>query len=325
MVFSNILNSIRGALPIFPHALLGYGGKIVKDGVALVQGSSSTSSSSSASKEASQQERTALALKNAPTKEAYIQILAQTASYCNFPKKHALERSEHFACPAYQIKKTISYPSGIKAIVVISDDVSEPPIIAFRGTDTSNASNVIDDLNVNIGEINCKEYAKELREEIERLHKKYGRIHLTGHSYGGTIALRLAAEYPALILRCTTHNSPGPGKRVVKKFTKNVAKLPRHLSEPEIVRYRHAKDLPSLLGGKHLPTPLGKSYTMGSVADKISYIESHSLNGLSTGAKVAIDAPAEKSLKKMAKKIEKLRKGASILVPLFQLIKKVQK
>jgi hypothetical protein len=322
MVFNNIVNTVQGFLPVLPGTLFGLGG----------QASGSSSQAAIQAKHAQEktlQEQTELALKSAPTKEAYIQILAQKASYCNFKDKHPLTKSDHFTCPAYQVKKTISYPNGIKALVVISDVATESPMIVFRGTDTSNTSNVIDDLNVNIGEINCKAYAKELREEIEQLHKKHGRIHLTGHSYGGTVAERLAAEYPALICRCTTHNSPAAGKRVIKKFKKNVAKLPKGLSIPEIVKYRHAKDLPSLLGGKHLPATPGKSYTMGSVKDKISYLAAHSLNALSTGEKVAVDASAEKSLKKMAKKIEYLRKGSSALVPLFQfvnqVIKKMQK
>ena len=183
MVFSGILNSIQGVLPALPTTLLDFD-----------SASPSLPSASDHTREKVQREQTELALKNAPTQDAYIQILAQKASSCNFQDNHLLPKSEHFNCPTYQVQKTIAYPQGIKAIVVISDQASEPPLIAFRGTDTSNPSNVIDDLNVNIGEINCKTYSKELREELELLHKKHGRIHLTGHSYGGTVAQRLTAE-----------------------------------------------------------------------------------------------------------------------------------
>src|SRR5437867_2691674 len=113
MTFNNIINAVHGFLPVLPGTLFGLGGKAIGS-------SSQAEMQAKQAQEKKLQEQTELALKSAPTKEAYIQILAQKASYCNFKDKHALTKSDHFTCPAYQVQKTISYPNGIKAIVVVS-------------------------------------------------------------------------------------------------------------------------------------------------------------------------------------------------------------
>lgn len=256
-----------------------------------------------------------LSLKSAPTKEAYLQILAQEASYYKWEKGYVLMPSEHFVNPLYEIENTIQFPEGIKAIAVIAEDPTEPPLLIFRGTDASNLGNLVDDIHKNIAELNCTKYEKELEAELERLATTYGRVHIIGHSYGGAVAQRLTAKHPHLISRCTYHNAPAAGRDVANEFRRNIAQLPANFTQPEVRSYRHAKDVVSLLGGEPLPTTRGRSYTTGMMGDYVPYIDAHSMNTLSTGAQVVADRAPDRELRRTANTLEGYRRQASDIIP----------
>src|SRR5205085_4376057 len=129
-------------------------------------------------------------LQQAPNLEAYYQILALQTSKCNWPKNYILPCSSAFSCPQLKINYCFKTPDGIAGIVVTAIDKDSPilPLIVFRGTDPSNIRNVIDDLNLEIGSRNCKEYKHGLKILIETVSAESGkRIHIMGHSYGGAI------------------------------------------------------------------------------------------------------------------------------------------
>lgn len=263
-----------------------------------------------------------LSLKSAPTKEAYLQILAQEASYQAWEKGYVLMPSEHFVNPLYQIENMIQFPEGIKAISVIAEDPTEPPLLVFRGTDASNLDNLVDDIHKNIAEINCTKYEKELERELERLAITYGRVHIIGHSYGGAVAQRLTAKHPHLISRCTYHNAPAAGREVADEFRRNIAQLPANFTQPEVWSYRHAKDVVSLLGGEPLPTTPGRSYTTGVMGDYVPYIDAHSMNTLSTGAQVARDRAPDRGLQRTANTLEGHRRRAgNIISPIYRRVR----
>lgn len=264
---------------------------------------------------------TETALKMAPTKEAYFQVLAQDAVYRTWANGQALTPSEHFPNPGYRVEKTIQYPEGIRAISVISEQAKEAPLLIFQGTDLKNLDNLMDDLNKNIAELNCKKYKKELKGELKRLASTYGRVHLLGHSYGGTVAQRLTAKHPEFISRCSHYNSPAAGKKAAKKFQKSITKLAKNIAQPEIWSYRHAKDITSLLGGDLLPVTTGRNYTVGSISDAISYIGAHSALSLSTrGSALMANVSPDAQLKNIASFLEKARRGVGKATPLFKKI-----
>lgn len=260
---------------------------------------------------------TRLALQNAPNKEAYLQVLAQQAVYNKHHDGHLFTTSNLFASPQYELKKTISYPEGIKMMFLAPDNPKEVPLILVQGTDFSNIHNVIDDLHENAGTLNLMRYKKEIVTEIELLEKNHGRIHILGHSYGGAIAQQLTSEYPSLICRCSSYNSLGVGKAIVEKFKSNVALLPPGCSKPEIVSYRHAKDLPSLVGKSHLPTDPNRRYTAGTVDDKISHTEAHALNTLSTEMPHVTDDHPPALYTEVASFMETCRTELSNIIPFY--------
>jgi len=244
-----------------------------------------------------------LCLSTAPNQEAYDQILAQNCACCAFQKGEHLPLSSNYDCPQYIVRKTLYYPKGIKALILVPQDKAAglEPKIVFSGTDIFNVHNVIDDLPKEIGSRNFPKFKHVLKSELEAINQEYGRAHVLGFSYGGTIAQRLTANYPALIARCTRHNSPGVGERKIEKFAKQISLMPEGLEKPKIVSYRHAKDLPSLVGGEGLPCDEGFNFTCGTTKDNLSFLEVHSFNTLSTGAHVKANATVPKDLKRFAK------------------------
>jgi len=262
-----------------------------------------------------------LALQNAPTLEAYFEVLAQNASYCHFENGTNLPVSPHFADPGFKVEKTLQFPGGVRALVIVSEQQDVAPLLVFRGTNPSNVHNVADDFNRAIGELNCKRYARELKKELEQLSTRYGQVHIMGHSYGGAIAEHLTSEHPQLIQRCTSYNAPGCGQKAIDRFTRRSAKLPRGYVKPQVVSYRHAKDIASLLGSGHLPTDPGRNFTYGSENDGISYIEAHSFNALSVqGLQVRINQQPSRGFTSFASAIEKARKYLSRGIPLYKFI-----
>lgn len=247
-----------------------------------------------------------LCLSTAPNQEAYDQILAQNGAYCAFQDGEHLPLSSKYNCPQYIVRKILYYPKGIRALILVPEDKAADlePKVVFSGTDLFNFHNVIDDLPKEIGSRNFPKFKYVLKSELEAINREYGRAHVLGFSYGGSIAQRLTANYPALISRCTRHNSPGVGVKKIEKFAKQVSLMPEGLEKPKIVSYRHAKDIPSLIGGESLPCDEGFNFTCGTTQDNIPFLEAHSFNTLSTGAHVTTNATVPKDLKRFAKFLE---------------------
>jgi pimeloyl-ACP methyl ester carboxylesterase len=260
--------------------------------------------------------RVSLALRSAPNKEAYLQILAQDGVYRNWKSGSSLPRSTHFDCPQFQVKRVLEFPEGLKVMSIVSDNEA---LFIVRGTDPSNIHNVADDLAKAIAKLNSKKYAKELEDHLVELNAEYGRVHILGHSYGGAVSQRLTSKHPELIIRCTSYNSPGVGEKVAKLFQTKIAQLPRALEKPHIRSYRHAKDIVSLLGGAQLPTD--KAYTLGTTQDTISRLGAHYINTLSTTAPIVENAPIPASMQRTANAIEQLRLKLSQAIPFYKALK----
>ncbi len=267
---------------------------------------------------------TKLALSTAPNQVAYDQILSIHAPFCDFKDGTRLPVSEKFNCPQYIVKKTLYYPKGIKALILVPEDKTLGSAkIVFSGTDVTNIWNVLDDLPKEIGSRNYPKFKGALQAELEAVNREYGRAHILGFSYGGVIAQRLTSCFPALIERCTLHNSPGIGERKVEKFARRLSLMADGLTKPIIEAFRHAKDIPSLLGGPGLPCDEGHSFTCGTLLDTIPFIEAHGFNTLSTGAHITSNGQISKNLKRFAKFIEMSRISIHEIVSCIEKIKDI--
>jgi len=248
-------------------------------------------------------------LAQAPNEEGFLQLIAQEVSYQDWAAGTPLPVSSHFNCPTYRVQEQIRFAGGISGVVLVAEN--QAPIVALRGTDPSNYMNLRDDLQENIGSLNCTRYAGELEALLVRVAAEHGRIHIMGHSYGGTVAQRLTVAHPQLIQRCTFHNAPGVGKRMVDEYRKNLAKLPPDYPPPSVWSYRHAKDIVSYLGGDHLPTDQGCDFTASTHNDPISHIEAHAANTILDRKQLFVGKLASDSLKQCAAYIETLRRKAA--------------
>lgn len=266
-----------------------------------------------------------MALQQAPNLEAYYQILAQQASQCKWPADHKLPQSEAFSCPQFQVKECFDFDVGISGIVVtpVNENSLINPLIIFRGTDSSNINNLIDDIHPEVGELNCKKCKNELKFLIEMTHVTSGkRVHLLGHSYGSAVAQRLTSEYPELVARCTSHGGIRVGEKAAAQFKSKAEELTKKgITPPQVHIYRHAKDVVPHLGTGEIPATPGYDFTVGSVQDKCSVLEAHGLNGLSIpNIPIVVDATPNKTVVETAKVLEQSRKGASHSIPLLQTI-----
>lgn len=260
-----------------------------------------------------------LALRSTPTREAYLQALAQNVSYAELPEGHRLAYSEMmFPTSDFTVEKSFSFPHGVSGHIIIEDDgINRQAHIVFRGTDIKNIHNLADDVNIEIGKLNFDRYKHLFHKEIERLALQYGRVHVLGHSYGGAFAQLLTTHYPQYIASCRYYNAPRIGDRAVHQYQQNIGEILPYMEAPEIRSYRHVKDIPSLLGGRRLP---GLSFTSGLYDDPSSYINAHSLNTLSTHDITLQDDVTTPEVLLNARFIEELRRDASLFIPLYQII-----
>lgn len=267
-----------------------------------------------------------LGLENAPNLEAYYQILAQSGSYLRYADGEILPRSTQFACPAYRVKKTISFPEGLRGIVIepVVKAPNQMPMIVFQGTDFRNLHNIADDTNINVAELNVTKYQRQLEKEIEALALEHdSRIHLLGHSYGGAVAQRLTALFPQLVGRCTYYNAPAVGEQAVRTYQRNLSQMEQHMPRPHVRSYRHKNDVASLLGGTPLPTDPGFNLSCGRSEDGISFIEAHSLNTLSTGAPCVDSVQVLRTVRLFSEFAERNRRHLSKVIPLYKHIRRV--
>jgi hypothetical protein len=251
--------------------------------------------------------------------EAYYQVMAHKLGYEPLKEGQRIVRSAQFACPQYKVEKIIDDEYGLRAIFLAPElSEGEPnaePILIFRGTDHTNVLNVLDDASSEIGNLNFSRKKNVLQKEIEAFTLKYGNIHMLGHSFGGTMAQRVTAEFPEYVRRCSYYNAPGVGEKFVHMFKDKMRTLPHGFSPPKIYSFRHAKDIPSLLGGDHLPPSIGCEITFGDTSDSITHVKAHSHLSYLEHAKARSEYSIPKEYRRVTKDIDSLRKTVSPLVP----------
>ena len=261
-------------------------------------------------------------LENAPTKEAYYQVLAHVAAYEEFQEGERLPAFQKLPNERYIVHRVMQDNFGFKALILapVDENKKTTPLVIFRGT-VSNIHNLADDANEEIGQMSFQRNRKKIEEEIQNLYNRHGPVHVLGHSLGGALAQRATSDIPRYIKRCSYYNAPGIGKRGVDLFKKRIQRLPPEISPPKIRSFRHAKDLVSLAGGEHLPTKSGDSYTFGSINDRVSHLAAHSIMPfMNRNATISIDTPPHSSLKPMRGFIHEAHVNlGKIIVPLYKI------
>ena len=102
--------------------------------------------------------------------------------------------------------------SGTRALVMrVFEPLNRggPAVVAFRGTVAKEAASVIDDLDSKgIGVTAFAENRALIDKTLRQLLTR-GRVIVTGHSLGGSLAQLAACELPSLVGRVVTFHSPG--------------------------------------------------------------------------------------------------------------------
>jgi hypothetical protein len=263
---------------------------------------------------------TYLELAKAQGLEAYYQVIAHKLGYEPLKEGQRIVRSTQFACPQYKVEKIIDDEYGLRAIFLapeVSDGMPEaPPLVIFRGTDETNVLNVLDDASSDIGNLNFSRKKDVLQREIEAFALKYGNVHVMGQSFGGVMAQRVTAEFPEYVGRCSYYNAPGVGEKFVHMFKDKMRTLPPGFPPPKIYSFRHAKDIPSLLGGDHLPPSIGCEITFGDTSDSITHVKAHSHLSYLERTKARGNYTVPYDYRCVTSGIDSLRKVVSSLIPI---------
>lgn len=141
---------------------------------------------------------------------------------------------------------------GFAAMAVESKNSSEVYLV-FRGTD-DRAGDMTDYLSTGGVEVGKKQYAafkKQLDDLANRYRSSGKRIIVTGHSLGGALAQRFAADHPEMVSDLVLFQSPGVEESVWKK-AEEARKAGRHVPRATLYvaawdpiadrGYRHALD-----------------------------------------------------------------------------------
>lgn len=250
------------------------------------------------------------ALIHAKSMEEYLEVLVRKIAFYPLKKGDAIARSLTCDTPQYIVHKILEDGLGMRAVILVPEiEGLAPPLLLFRCTDALNIHNILDDLREYPGELNFERNKERLRQTLEEVSLQYGAFHVLGFSYGGALAQKTVAHFPEYIERCTSINGLRPGKKTVELFLNKMKQFPQGMKKPEIWDLRHAKDLPSVLGGEALPISEGKSFTFGSTDDAISHIEAHTILCQSNNLPVAIDINPDESFIKAAQICENIRKA----------------
>jgi len=185
----------------------------------------------------------------------FIQVLACDAAY------YAWKENDPISCQFanYRVDTVITNKKGLQIVLFTPVEVGMgPPIFSCRGT-TENLQNALDDLGKHIGQRGFKQSEYELEEKLSDTVETYGSAVICGHSLGGALAQAITARFcdresptnKPWLNRCIFFNAPGCGKKIAQEYKDKKTKLK---TAPEVIGYRHEKDIVSLTGGPHLET-----------------------------------------------------------------------
>lgn len=184
----------------------------------------------------------------------------------------------------YRVAEKIADPkTGMAVSVFVSPN--KQPVIAFRGTEGSSADvrDVMSDLDprgVGFGQFQDNQQA------LAALAQKYPGATVTGHSLGGALAQRYAAQFGAG--EVVTFNSPGIDKGTAAKFQKGKTKVTHYVSHGDPVSLGGEKFIDG--EAKIITYKSGKIPIVGNTLDKHMAAVTGGLMGLKDASVKTITA-----------------------------------
>jgi serralysin len=117
-------------------------------------------------------------------------------------------------------REFVNSATGLQALGLVSTTGNKPPVLIFRGLDDP-----LDDRSaVDPNGIGVSQFAAN-REDIRAWLASVGsatvKPDVVGHSFGGALTQITAAEFPSLIGRVVTFNSPGTTRSIADQFIRN--------------------------------------------------------------------------------------------------------
>jgi pimeloyl-ACP methyl ester carboxylesterase len=127
-----------------------------------------------------------------------------------------------------------------------TDEAGKPltdPILGFRGT--ADMSNVISDADPSgVGHMLFEKHTTDVQAKMSELSLITGKVLVTGHSLGGSLAQRAALLAPGLVARLVTFQSPGISFIAIDKLEQLAGNVTHHIA---------TKDVVDLAGGYNVP------------------------------------------------------------------------
>jgi pimeloyl-ACP methyl ester carboxylesterase len=153
--------------------------------------------------------------------DAIYEIFAKELVY-GFDKPEFRAQIEQFLTQqGYRIdREFVNSTTGLQAFGLVAIRGDKPPVLVFRGLD-----DLLDDRSaVDPNGIGVSQFAAN-REDIRAWLDSVGgptvKPDVVGHSFGGALTQITAAEFPNLIGRVVTFNSPGTTRSIADRFIQN--------------------------------------------------------------------------------------------------------
>jgi hypothetical protein len=187
------------------------------------------------------------------------QLMAKSA-YMPFQEGDIIKTSGNL--PDYKLATILENKNGLRALYFVplrkgteKIDPDASPILSFRGTVPRILENVKDDLRTTIGSAAFKASRNEIKELINNKAFKEG-VTLVGHSLGGALAQRVAAEFvmDGNIKNVSHYNAPGVSPHIFEKYNKGLNALKISRKTPPTVTNTYDKNDIIRHAGIHLPS-----------------------------------------------------------------------
>ena len=128
-------------------------------------------------------------------------------------------RGNSFRDYGYEVDRVIENRSTGLFALGLKSNTGRPPVLVFRGTDALTIQDILSDINPDgVGRNQFDAGKSDILAWIDRARILWGSPDVIGHSLGGALAQRTAAEWTDRIGKLITFNSSGVGNQNARDF-----------------------------------------------------------------------------------------------------------